>query len=353
MSSSFAAVEHALHAAEEGQERTSATAVSLPTNFEWFFVITGGAALFLPFLFWMGEAGLTRRDSIHWYFWIGTLISSPHVYATFVRQYRKTREGKVSIWMGPPAYAAAVGLLALGSYLGYYVEVMTAVNVWQSFHYVRQTYGVGCLYGRQAKFDETDRRLRWWAYHLVFPLLIIGRWDLLYDAWGGKTNSLIPVDFGINVMGPLWLVAYAGIYTAIMAETRLIWKNGWKYQPTGAICFLAFLAIHIYGFLILSHFQRGFFAVTIFHALQYLALVWVMERKTALARGNRWIGRIPTLLGFVAFWGALYLLGFGYEQHLTVLANQWWTKASSILLAAISVHHYTVDTFLWRRSAGS
>jgi hypothetical protein len=32
--------------------------------------------------------------------------------------------------------------------------------------------------------------------------------------------------------------------------------------------------------------------------------------------------------------------------------TQWWLMASSILLAAISVHHYTVDSFLWRRSVG-
>jgi hypothetical protein len=114
-----------------------------------------------------------------------------------------------------------------------------------------------------------------------------------------------------------------------------------------------FLGVHYYGFSVLSHFQRGFFAVTIFHALQYLALVWVLERKHYLSRGIRWFDLVPNLVGFMIFWLVMFALGFGWEQKITVSLSHWWTMASTILLAAISVHHYVVDSFLWRRPVGA
>lgn len=324
-----------------------------PSAFEWLFVITGGLALTLPWVLWMGEDALGRSDKIRWYFWINALISSPHVYATYVRVHRKIREGRMAWWLGFPAYFGIVGLMTVASAAGHFILVMTAVNVWQSFHYVRQSYGVGCLYGRQEKFDDHDRRFRWWAYHLVFPALIIGRWDTIYDVWGGKTYSFIPMDFSGWVINLLWCVAALGAFVAVAAELRLIRQNGARYNPASFLCYLTCMAVHIYGFVIASHFQRGFMAVTVFHSVQYLALVWLTERKQAVQRGARWAAALPNLAGFALYWVALFALGYSYENHVTVSLTSYWTQASAILLAAISAHHYTVDTVIWRRSAGA
>lgn len=324
-----------------------------PSAFEWLFVITGGLAVCLPFVLWMGEDALGRTDKIRWYFWINALISSPHVYSTYIRVHRKIAEGKLPWWLGLPGYFGVVGLMAVGSAAGYFIEVMTAVNVWQSFHYVRQSYGVGCLYGRQEKFDDTDRRLRWWAYHLVFPALILGRWDTIYHVWGGKTYSFIPMDFSATVLTCLWTVAALGGAAALAAEWRLARNNGARYNPASLLCYLVCMGIHAYGFVVASHFQRGFFAVTVFHSVQYLALVWITERRQALQRGVRWVAVAPNLVGFAAFWTFLFVLGYGYENHVTVALSSYWTQASAVLLAAISAHHYTIDSFIWRRSAGA
>ena len=118
------------------------------------------------------------------------------------------------------------------------------------------------------------------------------------------------------------------------------------------INYLVFWGIHAYGFVILTHYQRGFFAVTIFHAVQYLALVWILERKTAIEKGGSWYPRLPNILGFAAFWSALFILGYGYEQKVTVALNNYWMEASTILLASVSAHHYFVDAFIWRKKTG-
>jgi hypothetical protein len=331
--------------------RTQFAATS-PSFFEWFFVIGGGLMFALPFVLGMGETMLNSVAPIHWYLWIGALISSPHVYATFVRLQRKNMEGKVSYWLGFPLYILTVGILALGSWFGQFVLLITAVNVWQSYHYLRQTYGVGCLYGSQAQFDATDRRLRWWAYHLTFPALVLGRWDTLYTVWNGQTYSFMPLHIPAPIMAALWCVAAVGVLTSLVGEGRLMKNNGRQYSPAGIINFAICCGIHYYGFVVASHFQRGFLAVTIFHAVQYLALVWWLERAKAVERGWRWVERIPNFVGFCLFWIALYFVGSTYENRVTVALNHFWLQASAVLLAAISAHHYTVDTFIWRRAVG-
>jgi hypothetical protein len=352
MSASIVSAEQLLHDAEEGHLPARAMTASQPTTFEWFWVITGGLAFFLPIIWWVGENELQTNEQIQWYFWASALISAPHVYSTYVRQYRKTREGKVSWWLGFPAYIGMVlGLVGISA-AGFYVEVITAVNVWQSFHYLRQTYGVGCLYGGQKVMDDWDRRVRWWAYHLCFPYLILARWDMLYQAWGGNSYDIMPLDINDMLLQWLAFLAVGGVYLQLVHEARAIWRNGRDYRPTGFVCFVMYLWIHWYGFTLLSHYQQGFFAVTIFHAVQYLALVWVLERKHYISKGVKIFEMVPNMVGFLIFWLVLYALGFGWEQKLTVAMTQWWLMASSILLAAISVHHYTVDSFLWRRSVG-
>ncbi len=327
-------------------------AIAPPSRFEWLFIITGGLIVALPLVWSMGEKALFSQSPINWYIWISALVSSPHVYATYVRLQRKINEHKAHWLTGFPLYFAIAGLLASASLAGLFVEVMTFINVWQSYHYVRQTYGIGCLYGRQVKFTEQDRRLRWWAYHLWFPALILGRWDTIYTAWQGKTYTFIPMYFGPIVMTMFWCLAGVGTLIALYAELRLMKNNGRNYSSVGFVNYMTCMAIHAYGFCFASHFQRGFLAVTIFHACQYMALVWWMERSTAIERGWRWAEKVPNFLGFALFWTALYFIGYSYEAKFSVAMNTFWIQASAILLASISAHHYTVDTFLWRRKVG-
>jgi hypothetical protein len=352
MSLAFENVEKALHDADSHQPSVGIRIATSATPFEWFFVITGGLVVFLPFILFVGERELNAETLIHWYFWLSVLISSPHVYATYIRLQRKISEGNAHFLWGVPAYLAIVGLLTAIHSAGYFVITITLVNVWQSFHYLRQTYGVGCLYGGQKNFDSSDRTKRWWAYHLVFPYLIFGRWDTLYDAWGGETYELMPVKFDALFMSLLFLFACFGFVVQIASEITLIRKNAKEYNPTGLICFLICIGVHYYGFMVLSHFQRGFEAVTFFHAMQYLALVWVLERSQRKKSGNQWIAAVPNLLGFFLFWLVLFALGFGWEQYVTTGLSHFWVIASTILLSSISVHHYVVDSIIWRRAAG-
>ena len=322
--------------------------------FDWLFIVLGGLPVILPLVFLLSESGLSRQSPIYWYFWMNAVLSAPHVYSTYCRLTRKIRERRVSWLVGIPAYAACFAVLALASRLGFYLQALTAVNVWQSLHYVRQTYGVSRVYSRGMVEEPLTRTLSFYAYHLAMPLFLLGRWDVLYTVWGGKASSaIIPVDVSDWLMASCWVLAACGLGLGIASEWRRYRANGHAYSPIGAVNLATYFAIFIFGFLSVTYYQRGFFAVTIYHAVQYLGLVWILERKHASGGLGGVIQAAPQWAGFLVFWGVLFAAGFFFENRLLSVANQVWLQFSAIALAAVSAHHYTVDTFIWRAKAGS
>jgi hypothetical protein len=333
------------------------------SGFEWMFVILGGLPLYLPVLFFLGERGLGGQDPIYWYFWVNAAISSPHVWSTYARLGRKIGERKVPWWMGLPLYLVIFGALAAASKAGHFVEAMTAVNLWQSFHYCRQVYGVSKLVSRNGRDDDLTRRLLFHSYHLAVPLFVLGRWDTLYTVWHGQASpSIIPVRIASWILGLCWALAGAGALSGLWAEWRTYRRlrqeggaGGASYNVARLVTLAIYYAIHIFGFLSVTFYQRGFFAVTIFHAVQYLGIVWTMERRVNAGPTIglfRWV-RVPALAAFPVFWMLMFVVGYTMENRVFMGANRWWPLLATVGLAAISAHHYSVDSVMWRRKAGA
>jgi hypothetical protein len=129
------------------------------------------------------------------------------------------------------------------------------------------------LYGSQANFDDMVRRLRWWSYHLCFPYLILSRWDTLYEAWQGASYNIIPVQFDDMLMRWLMLMMFGGIYVQLVLECRFALSQSLEVSShrldlfrhvSWACITMASRCCRISN--------AGFFAVTIFHSLQYLWL---------------------------------------------------------------------------------
>jgi hypothetical protein len=327
---------------------------SLTSPFDWFFIILGGLPLYLPLILILGESGLGQRNPIYWYFWVNAAISSPHVYSTYCRLSRKIVEQKVSWLMGFPCYLLIVGLLALASIKGYFLQAMTAVNVWQSVHYVRQGYGVSRYYSFKTGHDLMAQKMSYWAFHLAMPLFVLGRWHTLYYVWGGKPSSaIIPVHFSHWIMVLCWFLGGVAIVVGLASEWRSYHLCDGAYNPARAVSLVVFYAIHIFGFLSIRFYQRGFFAVTIFHAVQYLSLVWVMERDHALDFVKKSLNSIPRVIAFPLFWGLIFCIAYVFENKLLSRGNYLWPMLGTIALGAVSAHHYTVDTLIWRRNLGA
>ena len=327
--------------------------VKKTTFFEWFFILMGALPLYLPFLFLLGERGLSGQNPIYWYFWITAIFSSPHVYSTYYRLNRKIKENKIGFAVGWPAYFLIVFGLILAQLNGFFLQAMTAVNVIQSYHYLRQVYGTYRLLGRSQTESKNEMSLSFYAFHLAVPLFVFGRWDTLYTVWGGKASTaIIPVDFSAAFMDFCFALAIVAIIFAVVLEVIKFKNSPQSYNPVGAVILCTYFLIHWFGFLSVEYYQRGFFAVTIFHAIQYFGLLWYMEWKSDTKTLISNIKNIPFALAFPLIWGVVFILGFTFENKIVSLGNFFFPSLATILLGAVSAHHYFVDAFMWRRQAG-
>jgi hypothetical protein len=324
------------------------------TPFELQFILLGGMCFFLPIIMLAGEQVLWSTNPISWNFWMNAAISAPHVTSTYVRLQRKISEGKIHALLGFPLYAGIVALLGLCSLNGHFLEFMTAVNVWQSFHYVRQVYGVSRFYAAKNQESNLTRQLSYLSYHLAMPLFVLGRWSMLFDQWHGKPSDvIIPVHMPGMAMVIFFALAAIAFTLGIAAEI-IKFSNQEVYNPAGLINLLAYNFIHCFGFLSTAYYMRGFFAVTIYHAIQYLGLVFILEksqRKNPPAFLGLW-QKSPILVSFLAFWFVLFSFGHILENNILVWFNSYWTQCTAILLGSLSAHHYAVDTFMWRAAVG-
>lgn len=323
-------------------------------QFDVLFVILGGLPLYLPLMWYVGESSFAQSVPFDWLFWGNQLVSMPHVWATYARLNRKIIEKKVHPLYGWPAYAIILATLAYATTQGFVLYVLTAVNVWQSYHYLRQTYGVSRFFARPEGETELERKLSFWAYHAAMPVLVLGRWNMLYIFWQGKpSDAIIPVSIPFPLLAFLGVVAAAGLGAGIYAEI-LKFKRMPKYDCSGFLNLVTYLGIHWYGFLCMQFYYMGFLAVTLFHAIQYLAIAWRLEEKQQSSRAiqTKFLQMVPPSLSFVVFVGMLYLCGDFMQTHVFSIGDRFWPHFAATALSTISAHHYLVDTVLWNKKAG-
>jgi hypothetical protein len=322
-------------------------------NFQIFWIILGGLPLYVPLFLWLSEAA---AGDPFWLLWTNQLISMPHTWATYARLTRKISEKRVHWLFGWPAYASMLIFFIIATIKGFFLEVFTAVNLWQSYHYLRQVYGVGRFIARADVDSERTNRLSFWAYHLAIPLFLLGRWNLLFTLWKGKPSEyIIPVHIPEPIMAVCWLLAAVGLFLGLRAESIKFRSSRSEYNCTALLNLIVYYIIHWFGFLSAEFYVRGFLTITVFHAFQYLAIVFLLENRQSISSNfptKRFLSSCPSGFAFVAFCIALFLIGQGAHDYLFSPANIWWAQFSATCLSTMSAHHYLVDTVLWRKKAG-
>jgi hypothetical protein len=154
------------------------------------------------------------------------------------------------------------------------------------------------------------------------------------------------------ILAPCWALAAAGVVVGIAAQVVKRRRSGAPVDAAALVTLATYYGVHAFGFLSVRFYQRGFFAVTIFHAVQYLALVWTMEKARAGGIERRLLDAVPSVVSFPLFWAAFFLGGYVLENVVFAGGNRVWSSLAAVGLAAVSAHHYGVDTVMWRRKAG-
>lgn len=354
-----------------------------------------GAALLGYGMFFL-HAGLAMDMVAVWFVWY-MFLDSPHFFATYSRTYldkeemqtrRKLLLGSLGlIAVGPIVVAGCLGLYSadIAWYKTPFFILVAFVSVWAYWHVVRQHFGIMSLYKRKNNDGAMlDRKLDRWVLYLglMSPFVAFAvknneaRVELshlfgaelgAYSAAGGWDTFIVQLTFWIAVAA-VSIFALRQVQRSMRGETINLAK----------IIFLtAVIPLHM---IVCYHPDSstlallGFSAcVTIFHDVQYHAIVWWYQQNRMKKAGDEaprkyglasrigtsfplyiccavgmglMLGLLGCILdvnpGCIPVIGSRDVLLFGSELSM----NEMFYG----VFLGVLMHHYFVDQFIWRPS---
>ena len=112
------------------------------------------------------------------------------------------------------------------------------------------------------------------------------------------------------------------------------------------ISILALVSNGVWWFVLSS--LDAFVWATVFHGLQYLALVVIFHVRERASHPQNQRG---TLYNGLWFYGASLLLGYGLFQCLPfgyTFAGPGVVESTLLVAATVNIHHFIVDAYIWR-----
>jgi hypothetical protein len=221
---------------------------------------------------------------------------------------------------------------------------------WSPYHYAAQAYGLAVMYCYRSGciIGDRDKKWLWWAAMLPF-------FYAFTFSGTGRTGIgwLIPmplatipvVGVGLDALQRLLetVLPIASFAVPIALFVRM------ARSATGPMPLISLFAILANGvwWLVMPDID-AFMLATIFHGIQYLVIISIFHVREQVAmpentRSGRWHA--------VRFYATCFVLGyaiFHLVPHGFMFAGFGPVESFMLVAAAINVHHFIVDAFIWR-----
>ncbi len=286
------------------------------------------------------------------------LFSYDHLIATYTKLGGRPEDRKRHrhlIWYLPPI--VLVLLYTFGRACGI-VGLYSLYFFWQFFHTVRQSWGIAQQYRQRAGGMPWDSVLlsevTLWSVPLWGFLNRCAEQSakfLYQPLWLPQVPMFVVQGFEL-LSAVLWIY---WLYTRIQAARRGALALG------HTLYMLSHLLIYLGGYILVSDITSGWLLVNVWHNVQYLAFVWLYNRRRFAAgveadtRILSWLAQPGVLRAAMYYLGCLavatpaayLMLRFG-EGIDKVLKNSA-LPAVLVLSLSFTVHHYLVDGIIWKR----
>jgi hypothetical protein len=313
-----------------------------------YLVIGGGFSLLVLALLYSGATpslSLFLKEHL----WTFVLLSnSAHFAGSTVRLY--TRPGSFRelpfLTMGLPL----ASLLVLG--LGFLFPGALGQNLlslyltWSPYHYSAQAYGIAVLYCYRSGAPWADRDKRWLRLACFAPFI----YTFLTIQGAGLSWLMPPAALAHPAAASVRAFAANLAAAAALAGPFVLFA---RHQRAGQarlplISLLAVVANAVWLVMLNYEVAMVLAVITIFHGLQYLALLTIVHARERVKRpGNR----SPAWRHAAAFYACCLGLGYVLFQvwpHAFVLAGFSYAESMLLVVAVINIHHFIVDAFIWR-----
>jgi hypothetical protein len=222
-----------------------------------------------------------------------------------------------------------------------WVAVLSTVvaTFWDVWHSGAQTFGFARIYERNHGTPSAlGRRLDFWINQLLYagPILAgavlmdhVHSFDDLWSAVPAHVEGHRQVlAIAVIAAGTVFVAFYVFAHVQFArAGYRPSWLKVWIVASTGLV------SIYTWGF---NSWGQAFLIMNLFHAVQYLALVWAKEGKALCARAG-----VPTRVGLALYLGSVLAYGVAVEALDPGRTMLW---AFTIV---VSLMHFWYDAFVW------
>jgi hypothetical protein len=274
------------------------------------------------------------------------LSNSAHFAASTVRLYTKrdTWRDLPFLTMGLPLVTLLVLTAAVAYPKPIGPHIWALYLTWSPYHYGAQAYGLALMYCYRSGGQWSDSEKRWLRVACLCPFLwvFVGGRGLGLD-WLAPAGLL---DTAVALSARKAIGSLLAAATFLLPILLLAWRRAAGRSPLPLISALILWSNGVW--LISLAMAQAFVWATIFHGIQYLAIVCVFHVREKLREGGNtrpgWQHAAAFYLaclglGYLLFqvWPLTYtLLGFGYAESML------------LVIAAINLHHFIVDAFIWR-----
>ncbi len=313
-------------------------------------VIGGGLSLLACVLvsFWPGTLASLAQDKFPY---LILLSNSAHFAASTVRLYTKPGSAQSLPFLTllfPLVCLAGLTLSVIyPQFLGH--NLHSFYLTWSPYHYAAQAYGLAVLYAYRSGclLGARDKKLLWWVSMLPFLSVFLTAETDAGLAW------LVP--------GALWtepgLAALRGtvsrvfLVLAFVAPLALMLKvRRSSSGPLPLISLLAVVTNGVWFFVLLP--KNAFLWATIFHGLQYLAIVAIFHQRDQAALPRNTHGPLYHTVRFYLLCLALGYALFYCLPHAYRLAGFGYVESVLVVTAVVNLHHFIVDGYIWRLGKG-
>jgi hypothetical protein len=311
-----------------------------------YLVVAGGLSLLVVGALRLGAAS-TLDAWLQANLGLVVLFSnSAHFASSTVRLYTKrdTFRDLPFLTMGLPlATLLVLGLaVAFPGTLGHHLRVLYLT--WSPYHYAAQAYGLALMYCYRSgpAWSAGEKRLLRLACLSPFLYAFLDNRGLGLEWFVPAHVLAVPAVHGVR----LALIFAFRAATFVLPLGLLLWhqRSGRARLPL-----ISLLIVFSNGiWLVTLSYLDAFVWATVFHGLQYLAIVSIFHVRERLAAEG---GQVPWWRHAGRFYLACLALGYLLFQVWPlafVLAGCGFVESAMLVTAAVNIHHFIVDAFIWK-----
>jgi hypothetical protein len=314
------------------------------------YLLIGGGLSLIGFVWLALHPELDARIDHRMLMTLLLVTTCTHFGASTVRLYSmpgSARSWPVLTTVFPLVTLAVLTLcISQAALLGYAFQAL--YFTWSPYHYAAQTYGLALMYAYRSGCTLAEGERRWLRAACLAPFAyaFLTRGQSGLDWLAPQALKAVPAFEAVRysaqaLLGPLVFAGPLLVYIAL-------WRR--RGRPLPLISLLAMLSNGVWWTAFV--FFKAFVWATMAHGVQYLAIVMLFHVKDRAAQPGDRHGAVYHALWFYGMSFALAYALFDALPLAYVAAGFGRVESMLMVVAAINVHHFIVDAFIWRFSKG-